>query len=142
MSFTINDIPVSKIADEMEKCKTVEQLDMHYKENFVGKSISKAETLILATMYREKYNHILGRPSRWVSGERPNIATQDRVQKSDFDIGELVVFQYYGGYKVGTIVELKRNKALIEFQTNQGNKTRRWWKTLVKIGKAPKEITR
>ena len=61
---------ITKIADELENCKSVLQLETYYKNNFANKAVSKNDTSILRMMLEERYKKLNGEKSSWISGPR------------------------------------------------------------------------
>ena len=67
-----------KMADDLEECKSILQLETYYKNNLAGKKIDPINKIILQDMMQRKLKHLEGHPSRWVSGPRPTSLTSEK----------------------------------------------------------------
>jgi len=64
---------IAKMADELESCKSVLQLETYYKKNLANKKTDHISKLLLRDMFRERYKLLNSEKSKWVSGTRKTI---------------------------------------------------------------------
>ena len=75
---------IAKIADELEACKSVLQLETWYKKNLAGKTVDMITMRILQDMFSRRYKALQGdKNARWVSGPRISSLVTSESRSTD-----------------------------------------------------------